>query len=211
MLQGGDPTGTGRGGQSIWGKNFPDEFDGPRKHDARGVVSMANKGKNTNGSQFFITYLACPHLDRKHTVFGRVVLDDAGSEGAATLNRIESVEVDPATKKPLIDVMIEEAVVLVDPFEEFLAREGERAEVERVREEVRRMGGGEDEKVTWTGKRVRGLGNGGREGERGVGRYIGSAKGGEGVREEWEGNGDDGGERKKVKRGGGGFGDFEGW
>lgn len=51
MIQGGDPTGTGRGGESIWGKNFDDEFDGPPKHDARGTISMANKGKNTNSSQ----------------------------------------------------------------------------------------------------------------------------------------------------------------
>lgn len=51
MIQGGDPTGTGRGGQSIWGKYFADEFEGPLKHDARGTISMANKGKNTNSSQ----------------------------------------------------------------------------------------------------------------------------------------------------------------
>jgi peptidyl-prolyl cis-trans isomerase-like 2 len=51
MIQGGDPTGTGRGGESIWGKNFDDEFEGPLKHDTRGTVSMANKGKNTNSSQ----------------------------------------------------------------------------------------------------------------------------------------------------------------
>jgi peptidyl-prolyl cis-trans isomerase-like protein 2 len=51
MLQGGDPTGTGRGGESIWGKYFADEFEGPLKHDGRGTLSMANKGKNTNSSQ----------------------------------------------------------------------------------------------------------------------------------------------------------------
>lgn len=51
MIQGGDPTGTGRGGESIWGKNFDDEFEGPLKHDRRGTLSMANKGKNTNSSQ----------------------------------------------------------------------------------------------------------------------------------------------------------------
>jgi peptidyl-prolyl cis-trans isomerase-like protein 2 len=73
MIQGGDPTGTGKGGTSVWGKNFQDEFDGPFSHDSRGVVSMANKGKNTNSSQFFITYKQAKHLDRKHTVFGRVV------------------------------------------------------------------------------------------------------------------------------------------
>jgi peptidyl-prolyl cis-trans isomerase-like protein 2 len=54
MIQGGDPTGTGRGGESIWGKNFDDEFDGPYKHDARGTLSMANKGKNTNSSQLYV-------------------------------------------------------------------------------------------------------------------------------------------------------------
>lgn len=54
MIQGGDPTGTGRGGESIWGKNFDDEFDGPLKHDARGTLSMANKGKNTNSSQLYV-------------------------------------------------------------------------------------------------------------------------------------------------------------
>ena len=54
MIQGGDPTGTGKGGTSIWGKNFNDEFDGPLTHDARGMVSMANKGKNTNSSQLWV-------------------------------------------------------------------------------------------------------------------------------------------------------------
>ncbi|KAL8680286.1 MAG: hypothetical protein Q9186_003524 [Xanthomendoza sp. 1 TL-2023] len=72
MIQGGDPTGTGKGGTSCWGKNFEDEVDGPLsgKFDQRGMVAMANKGKDVNGSQFFITYRACPHLVRRHTVFG---------------------------------------------------------------------------------------------------------------------------------------------
>lgn len=59
MIQGGDPTGTGRGGESIWGKNFDDEFDGPMKHDARGTLSMANKGKNTNSSQLYVAEIPC--------------------------------------------------------------------------------------------------------------------------------------------------------
>ncbi len=69
MAQGGDPTGTGRGGP---GDQCEDEFSPKRRHDAAGVLSMANAGPNTNGSQFFITYGPTPHLDDRHTVFGRV-------------------------------------------------------------------------------------------------------------------------------------------
>uniref|UniRef100_A0A8D0EHX8 Peptidyl-prolyl cis-trans isomerase n=1 Tax=Strix occidentalis caurina TaxID=311401 RepID=A0A8D0EHX8_STROC len=64
---------TGKGGNSIWGKKFEDEFSEYLKHSVRGVVSMANNGPNTNGSQFFITYGKQPHLDMKYTVFGKGV------------------------------------------------------------------------------------------------------------------------------------------
>lgn len=87
MVQGGDPTGTGRGGP---GYQFRDEFSS-RRHDSAGVLSMANAGPGTNGSQFFITLAATPHLDGKHTVFGRV------TDGMDVLRSIR--ERDPQTDR----------------------------------------------------------------------------------------------------------------
>ena len=72
MIQGGDPTGTGRGGESIWGKPFKDEFTSKAMFNRAGVLAMANAGPNTNGSQFFITTIETPHLNGRHTIFGYV-------------------------------------------------------------------------------------------------------------------------------------------
>ena len=73
MIQGGDPTGTGRGGESLWGRPFQDEFRSGLKFDKPGILAMANSGPNTNGSQFFITVAPTPWLNNHHTIFGEVV------------------------------------------------------------------------------------------------------------------------------------------
>ncbi|KAI8749034.1 RING-type E3 ubiquitin-protein ligase ppil2 [Biomphalaria glabrata] len=92
MIQGGDPEGTGMGGQSIWNTPFKDEIKPNLTHTGRGILSMANSGPNTNKSQFFITFRSCRHLDGKHSVFGRVV------GGLKTLDAMEAVETDKKDK-----------------------------------------------------------------------------------------------------------------
>ena len=73
MIQGGDPTGTGRGGQSIWRKTFEDEFSPNVQFNRKGLLAMANAGPKTNGSQFFITTVPASWLNNKHTIFGEVI------------------------------------------------------------------------------------------------------------------------------------------
>ncbi|KAK5131994.1 Peptidyl-prolyl cis-trans isomerase cyp8 [Meristemomyces frigidus] len=204
MLQSGDPTGTGRGGQSCWGKSFVDEFEGPLTHDGRGVLSMANKGKDTNTSQFFIIYRVAAHLNRKHTIFGRVV------EGLdTTLKRLENVEVDDKSR-PVDDCRIEDIVVYLDPFEEFLKQRSDRETEVARKEQLRLEGGAEEERTTWTGKRIRSDGKVEREdGETGVGKYLKTAAASapaeeDEVVEEWNKP------TKKAKKGGG-FGNFDSW
>lgn len=105
MIQGGDPTGTGRGGESIWGKPFEDEVDPNVRFDKPGLLAMANAGPHTNGSQFFITTAETPWLNMRHTIFGEVV------EGYDKVKDIESTETDHADK-PREDQAIKKATLV---------------------------------------------------------------------------------------------------
>jgi peptidyl-prolyl cis-trans isomerase-like 1 len=105
MIQGGDPTGTGRGGESCWGGTFADEFHPSLRHTGAGILSMANAGKDTNGSQFFLTLAPTPWLDGKHTIFGRV------KGGMKIVKRLGEARTD-TSDKPIEEVKILKAWVV---------------------------------------------------------------------------------------------------
>ncbi len=112
MVQGGSPdqSGKGKGGASIYGDDFEDEIRPALRHNARGIVSMANKGPVTNGSQFFVCYKAAPHLDGKNTVFGKVI------EGAdSTLDAMEAAESDKKSR-PVEPIMLEKVTMHANPL-----------------------------------------------------------------------------------------------
>ncbi|WP_337865764.1 peptidylprolyl isomerase [Ignavibacterium sp.] len=104
MIQGGDPTGTGRGGQSLWGGKFEDEIVPELKHQSEGILSMANAGPNTNGSQFFITLKETPWLDGRHTVFGKVI---KGIDVVKAIGKVQTNQQD----RPLKDVLMEKVTI----------------------------------------------------------------------------------------------------
>lgn len=92
MIQGGDPTGTGRGGESLWGGKFKDEFSSNVQFDKPGILAMANAGPNTNGSQFFITTVPTPWLNGRHTIFGKVI------SGYDVVQKLENVKTSAGDK-----------------------------------------------------------------------------------------------------------------
>jgi len=105
MIQGGDPTGTGRGGQSIWGKPFADEIVPSLNFNEPGVLAMANAGPNTNGSQFFITVAPTSWLDGKHTIFGKVI------NGMDVVYAISKVQTSKPGDKPINDIVMESVTI----------------------------------------------------------------------------------------------------
>lgn len=205
MIQGGDPTGTGKGGESIWGEPFKDEFKTNLTHTGRGVLSMANSGPDSNKSQFFITYRSARHLDSKHTIFGRLV------GGMETLSALERVHSDPITDRPAEALTIQNAVVFVNPFDEVdeqLKEEREAAVVkakleaeEKRKEDLRRRGKVTDKDKT-KDKAFRA----------GVGKYISQARVASGAkRPEFLEEEDEAVPKKKKIVSKSGFGDFSGW
>ncbi len=105
MIQGGDPTGTGRGGSSVYGGPFEDEFSVSLKHNKPGILSMANSGPNSNQSQFFITVAPTPWLDLKHTIFGEVV---RGMEVVIDISLLPTDQMD----KPISNVIMEKVTIV---------------------------------------------------------------------------------------------------
>ena len=203
MIQGGDPTGTGSGGQCIWGDKFKDEIT-HLVHDGRGVLSMANSGPHTNGSQFFITYKSARHLDGKHTVFGRLV---GGVDVLAEMERVPTAD-DDRPKEPIV---INSTKVFTDPYkdmaeaEERLAAEKKAKEEKEARERTEALNPGK----WWSdpaGQMAKEAGDDGTmRKSTGVGKYVNRATAG--------GDSDTAGAaagepaRKKAKT----YGNFDGW
>nr|XP_019937085.1 PREDICTED: peptidyl-prolyl cis-trans isomerase CWC27 homolog isoform X2 [Paralichthys olivaceus] len=129
IVQGGDPTGTGTGGESIYGRPFKDEFHSRLRFIRRGLVAMANAGPHDNGSQFFFTLGRADELNNKHTIFGKVTGDTVYN-----LLRLTEVECDHE-ERPLNPHKIRTAEVLHSPFDDIIPRETKKAKKEKDKEE----------------------------------------------------------------------------
>ncbi|KAF5313245.1 hypothetical protein D9619_002988 [Psilocybe cf. subviscida] len=203
MIQTGDPTGTGSGGESYWGTPFRDEHDlkGAAKHDDRGILAMANKGANTNSSQFYLTFKATPHLDKKHTVFGKLV------GGDDVLNALEKIPVKTGTDRPAKTVKITEVIIYQDPFEDYKKRLAKKLakRAEQNTPGAQKATETKKDEINWFGVKIgseaAGLDLGGSNND-GVGRYLNMKRPLDAAVKA----ADDSKKKRKL-----GFGDFEGW
>ncbi|KAH9947923.1 cyclophilin-like protein [Amylocystis lapponica] len=211
MIQTGDPTGTGSGGESYWGTPFRDEHEmrNAAKHDARGVVAMANKGPGTNTSQFYVTFKATPHLDKKHTVFGKLV------GGEDILNALEVIPVKPGTDRPAKQIRITEVIIHQDPFEEYKSRQQKKLERKAEAEMMARAGKAAEKKdrddINWFGVKVGLESMESSAAGGGVGKYLNIGTKRPAPKESLGsfpdvGIAEDSKKKRKI-----GFGNFEGW
>ncbi|KAG6911523.1 hypothetical protein DXG01_011825 [Tephrocybe rancida] len=206
MIQTGDPTGTGTGGESYWGTPFRDEHDmkGAAKHDSRGVLAMANKGAGTNGSQFYITFKPAHNLDKKHTVFGKLV------GGEEVLDLLEKLPLKDSTERPAKSVRITEVAIYQDPFDDYkkrlankLAKRAQTNQINNNNLPEKKEG----DQINWFGVKVgaEGAATADDEPGGGVGKYLNLKRPQSAL---VTSAGVDDSSRKKRKTG---FGDFAGW
>ncbi|XP_004402291.1 PREDICTED: peptidyl-prolyl cis-trans isomerase CWC27 homolog isoform X1 [Odobenus rosmarus divergens] len=133
IVQGGDPTGTGTGGESIYGAPFKDEFHSRLRFNRRGLVAMANAGPHDNGSQFFFTLGRADELNNKHTIFGKVT-------GDTVYNMLRLTEVDiDEEERPRNPHRIRSCEVLFNPFDDIIPREIKKPKKEKPEEEVKKF------------------------------------------------------------------------
>lgn len=117
IVQGGDPNGDGTGGESIYGEPFKDEFHTRLRFNRRGLVAMANAGKDDNGSQFFFTLGETAELQNKHTIFGKV-----GGDTVYNVLKMENCDID-ANERPSYPYKIIKAEILLNPFDDIVPRQ----------------------------------------------------------------------------------------
>uniref|UniRef100_A0A8C8S4A6 Spliceosome-associated protein CWC27 homolog n=1 Tax=Pelusios castaneus TaxID=367368 RepID=A0A8C8S4A6_9SAUR len=139
IVQGGDPTGTGSGGESIYGAPFKDEFHSRLRFNRRGLVAMANAGAHDNGSQFFFTLGRADELNNKHTIFGKITGDTIYN-----MLRLTEVEIDK-DERPLNPHKIKSSEVLFDPFDDIIPRTNKKLKKDKPGEEVKKSKSKEEE------------------------------------------------------------------